>query len=119
MARRRLTRRWLLAGAAAALAACAGFWAVLPPDPLETARGRVPLRADPEAVEAAVGRPADFSGRQSAVADDPRRVLGWLYDEDQLLVRFDRDGRAIKADADNWRDRTPWERFLAWLRSED
>jgi hypothetical protein len=56
MARRWPTRRWLLAGlACGVLAAWPGFWAVLPQDPLEAAHRLVPLGADPETVEAAVG----------------------------------------------------------------
>jgi hypothetical protein len=89
--------------------------AMLPQDPLEAARGRVPLGADLEAVEAAVGWPADFSGRPTAVADDPRRVLGWEDGEDQLLVEFDGEGRAVKAGVYRWRDQTLWDRCRAWL----
>jgi hypothetical protein len=48
------------------------------------------------------------------MADDPRRVFGWEYGEDQLLVRFDADGRAVKTDVyHQWRDPTIWERLRA------
>jgi hypothetical protein len=114
ISRRWPTRRWLLAGAA--LAACSGFWALLPPDPLEAARRRVPLGADPEAVEAAVGRPADGVLPATAVADDPRRVFIWEDGDDQLLVRFDADGRVVEADVyHHWRPPTIWERLRARL----
>ena len=76
----------------------------------------MPLGADPETVEAAGGWPADFSIRPTAVADDPRRVFGWECGEDQRLVEFDGEGRAVKADVYRWRDPTVWERFVAWLR---
>jgi hypothetical protein len=49
------------------------------------------------------------------VADDPRRVFGWEDGEDQLLVEFDGDGRAVKADVYRWHDPTLWERFRGWL----
>src|SRR5262249_40162203 len=109
-------RRWALAAlVVSALAACAGLWALLPDDPLEAARRRVPLSADPEAVEAAVGWPADFSIHPSAVADGPQRVVGWEDGEDQLLVEFDGEGHAVKAGVYRWRDPTLWERCRAWV----
>jgi hypothetical protein len=49
------------------------------------------------------------------VADDPRRVFGWEYGEDQLLVRFDGAGRAVKAGVHRWRDPTIWERCRAGM----
>ena len=49
------------------------------------------------------------------MADDPRFVLGWEDGEDQLLVEFDADGRAVKAGVYRWRDPTLWERCRAWL----
>jgi hypothetical protein len=43
------SRSWLLAGlAGAALVACAGSWALLPPDPIAAAGRRVPLGTDLE-----------------------------------------------------------------------
>ena len=67
---------------------------------------RVPLGADLETVEAAVGWPADFAIRAMAVADDPRRVVGRENGEDQLLVGLDGEGRAVQADVNRWRDLT-------------
>ena len=75
----------------------------------------MPYGADPETVEAAVGWPADFSLRRTAVADDPRFVFGWEDGEDQLLVEFDGEGRAVKAGVYRWRDPTLWERCRAWI----
>jgi hypothetical protein len=108
---------WLLAGlAGAALAACAGLWALLPPDPLEAARRRVPLGADQEAVEAAVGRPGTVVyGKVDPTDAASHQLAVWEYGDALLRVEFDENGRAVKVDVVSWRDPTPWKRFLTWL----
>jgi hypothetical protein len=58
-----------------------------------------------------MGRPADNA---ISTVTQPL-VLGWEYGEDQLLVEFDGDGRAVKVDVYDWRDRTLWKRFRGWL----
>jgi hypothetical protein len=96
------------------------MWAGLPEEPLEAARRRVPLGADREAVEAAVGKAADgVIGKVGRTGEVTRRVLTWEHCYDrlivQLLVEFDEDGRAVKAEVAYWPGPTPWERFRAWL----
>jgi hypothetical protein len=110
-------RRWLLAVLALALVAGVGIVAflVFAEDELEAARRRVPRGADREAVEAAVGRPADGRTARTAFPDDPRRVLIWLDGKHQLLVEFNADGRAVEAWTYHPRGPTLWERFRAWL----
>jgi hypothetical protein len=86
----------------------------------EAARRRVPLGADREAVEAAVGKAADgVIGKVGPNGEDTRCVCFWqrCYDEPvvQLLVEFDEDGRAVSAEVVYWPGPTPWERFRARL----
>jgi hypothetical protein len=99
----------------AAVFAVVVFWA-LPKDPLEAARRRVPLGADREAVEAAVGRTADGAiGKSGRTAEVTRRVPFWVEGEAQLLVEFDETGRALKVAVCPSGNLTRWGRFRAWL----
>jgi hypothetical protein len=111
-------RLWLPAGLAlAAGAAVLGVAAflVFAEDEWKAARRRVPLGADREAVESAVGRPADGRvGLAGKTAEVTRFALYWERGEDQLGVQFDEDGRAVRADVYRWGP-TPWQRFRAWL----
>jgi hypothetical protein len=80
----------------------------------------VPLGADREAVEAAVGRRPDGEiGKAGRTAEVTRRVLIWehLHDEliGQLLVELDEDGRAVSAEVVYWHAPTLWNWFRAWL----
>jgi hypothetical protein len=103
-----------------AVPALAGLWALLPEDEWEAARRCVPLGADQEAVEAAVGKAADgVIGKAGRTGEDTRLVAFWQRCDDepvvQLLVEFDEDGRAVSAEVAYWPGPTPWERFRAWL----
>jgi hypothetical protein len=113
-------RRLLACLALAAAAALAGLLASLPEDEWEAARRRVPLGADREAVEAAVGKAADgVIGKVGRTGEVTRTVCFWqrCYDEPfvQLLVEFDEGDRAVSAEVAYWPGPTPWERFRAWL----
>jgi hypothetical protein len=106
---------WLFACLAVIAAALAVLWALVPEDPLEAARRRVPLGADEEAVAQAVGRPADGRvGLAGKTAEVTRFAPFGERGEDPLSVQFDEDGRAVQADVYRW-EPTPWQRFLAWL----
>jgi hypothetical protein len=118
----RHSRRWLFA--VPALAAVAGVGIVgclaLGEEEWEAARLRVPLGADREAVEAAVGRAADgVIGKAGPTGESTRCVVFWqrCYDEPvvQLLVEFDEDGRAVSAEVAYWPGPTLWQRLRAWL----
>jgi hypothetical protein len=112
------SRRWLFAALALALAASVGIVAfrAFAEDELAAARRRVPSGADREAVEAAVGRPAD--GRIATLSADGRDwvplMLRWKYDEASLVVVFDEDGRATRVRIVRWPP-TRMDRFRAWL----
>jgi hypothetical protein len=71
--------------------------------------------ADEEAVAAVVGRPAGGAiGKAGHAAEVTRRVAFWEWGTDQLLVEFDEDGRAVKADVYPG-EPTRWQRFRpAW-----
>jgi hypothetical protein len=122
MGGRETSRRWLYAWLAlgVTVSAFVGLWALLPGEPLEAARRRVPLGADREAVEAAVGKAADgVIGKAGRTGENTRCVAFWqrCYEEPvvQLLVEFDEDGRAVKAEVAYWPGPSLWDRFWAWL----
>jgi hypothetical protein len=54
-------------------------------------------------------------GTTGRTAELTRRMLIWEHFHDQLLVEFDEDGWAVKAEVANWPGPTPWERFRACL----
>jgi hypothetical protein len=112
-------RRWLLAGLALALAAAAATLLVLAlaEDPLEAAHRRVPLGADQEAVEAAVGGPADVV---VIVQSEPagaavRHRLNWRHRDAALVVELDEDARSVGAVIQRPPSSSLWERVRAWL----
>jgi hypothetical protein len=108
-------RRRLITAAILLLATLGGMLLLLPLDPLEAARRRVPLGADEQAVVAAVGRPAD--GVSTELGPDAGlavRALFWRYGDDILFVDFDKDGRAVSASIHAWRALTLWDRVKAW-----
>ena len=88
----------------------ADFW-----DPLKATRRRVPLGEDENAVQAAVGKPAESAlGVCGPSGDITRRVLFWKYNgEDHLFVEFDEDGKSVQVLARR-NAPTPWERLRAW-----
>jgi hypothetical protein len=118
--RRRRRRRLRACLALAVVAALGGAWCLVPDDPLEAGRRRVPLGADRDAVEAAVGKAADgVIGKAGPNGEMTRYECVWqrCYGKAvvQLLVEFDEGDRAVSAEVAYWPGPTPWERFWAWL----
>jgi hypothetical protein len=106
-------RRGLFAVLALATVAGAGTVGLLAlgEDLLAAARRRVPRGADREAVEAAVGRPADgMFGNPGRAA-----ILFWVDGDDQLTVALDGDGLSREAEVHRGYKPTLPERFRAWL----